>query len=150
MISSLFRLRLTEVLREEEGASYSPSASSYTPRTYPGYGYVNVSLEVSPDDIDRMSQKVDDIAAELKNGEFNKDLFERAMKPVLESIETSLESNNYWMGIISEAQTDQERLERHTSRSKAYQSMTVDDLKVRAKVLFDPKSAYRVQILPEG
>jgi len=72
------------------------------------------------------------------------------MKPVLESIETSLESNNYWMGVISEAQTDQERLLRHRSRSETYQTMTVDDLKARAQSLFDPKTAYRVQILPEG
>jgi len=150
MISSLLRLRLTEVLREEEGASYSPSAFSYTPRRYPGYGYVGVSLEVSPDKIDMMSQKVDEIAAELRGGDFGDDLFERAMKPVLESIETSLESNNYWMGVISEAQTDQERLSRHRSRSETYQTMTVDDLKARAQSLFDPKTAYRVQILPEG
>jgi zinc protease len=150
MLSSLFRLRLTEVLREEEGASYSPSAFSYTPRLYPDYGYIGVSLEVSPDEIDRMSMKVDEIAAELRSGDFDEDLFERAMKPVLEGIETSLESNSYWMGVIAEAQTDQERLERHRSRSEAYQSMTVGDLKTRAAGLFDPKSAYRVQVLPEG
>lgn len=150
MISSLMRLRLTEVLREEEGASYSPSAFSFTPRTYPNYGYIGVSLEVSPDEIDRMSAKVDEIAAEFSKGEISDDLFERAMKPVLESIETSLESNSYWMGVISEAQTDKERLARHRSRNKAYQSMTVDALKERSTSLFDAKTAYRVQVLPEG
>lgn len=149
MISTLFRLRLTEVLREEEGASYSPSAFSYTPRNYPDYGYIGVSLEVSPDDIDRMSVKVDEIAAELKAGDISPELFERAIKPALENIETSLESNRYWMSVISEAQTDEERLERHRSRSDMYQAMTVDDLKARSRSLFDPKKAYRIQILPE-
>lgn len=150
MVSRLFDLRLTEVLREEEGASYSPSAFTYTPRTYPNYGYIAVSLEVSPDKIDKMSVKVDEIAAEFRAGDIGEDLFERAIKPALESIETSLESNSYWMGVISEAQTDAERLERHRSRTEAYQNMTVEDLKARAKGLFDPQSAYRVQILPEG
>jgi len=149
MISSLFRLRLTEVLREEEGASYSPSAFAHTSRTFPDYGYLGVSLEVSPEDIDRVSAKVDEIAAEFRAGRIDDDLFERAIKPVLESIETSLESNGYWMSVISEAQTDEERLARHRSRSEAYQNMTVDDLRARAKTVFEPSSAYHVQVLPE-
>ncbi|RKQ71034.1 zinc protease [Litorimonas taeanensis] len=149
MLATLFRLRLTEVLREEEGASYSPSAFSFTPRTYPDYGYFGVSLEVSPDDIDRMSLKVDEIAAEFREGKLDTDMFERGMKPVLENIETSLESNSYWMDVIANGQTDEERLNRHRSRSEAYKNMTVEDLQSRAKTMFDPKTAYRIQILPE-
>jgi zinc protease len=150
MLGTLFRLRLTEVLREEEGASYSPSAFTYTPRTYPDYGFFGVSLEVSPDEIDRMSLKVDEIAAEFRAGNIDADLFERGMKPAIENIETSLESNGYWMNVISRAQTDTERLARHRSRSEAYQNMTVADLQARAKTLLDPNTAYRIQILPEG
>lgn len=150
MISSLFNLRLTDVLREEEGESYSPSAFSFTPRTYPDYGYIGVSLEVSPDQIDSVSQKLDVIAAEFRTGEIDDDLFERAIKPALESIETSLESNGYWMNIISEAQTDPDRVERHRSRSEAYQNMTIEALRDRAKTLFDPDLAFRVQVLPEA
>jgi len=116
MISELFQLRLTEVMREEEGASYSPSAFSFSPRVYPGYGYIGASLELDPKDIDRMSAKVDEIAAEFRAGQFDDALLERAIKPARERIETSLESNGYWMNVISESQTDPERLERHRSR----------------------------------
>lgn len=149
MLSELFKLRLTEVMREEEGASYSPSAFSYSPRIYPDYGYIGASLELSPEDIDRMSAKVDEIAAEFRSGEFDDALLERAIKPARERIETSLENNGYWMNIISEAQSDPQRLDRHRSRYEAYQNMTVEDLKSLAETLFDPKDAYRVQILPE-
>lgn len=149
MLSKLFQLRLTEVMREEEGASYSPSAFNFSPRTYPDYGYLGVSLELNPKDIDRISAKVDTIAAEFKAGEFDEDLFERAIKPARESIETSLENNGYWMAVISEAQSDPERLRRHRSRSKVYQNMTVGDLKPLAMTVFEPRKAYRVQILPE-
>lgn len=149
MLTELFKLRLTEVMREEEGATYSPSAFSYSPRIYPDYGYIGASLELAPKDIDRMSAKVDEIAAEFRAGEFDEDLFERAIKPARERVETSLENNGYWMNIISESQTDPERLDRHRSRSEAYQNMTVEELKSLAKTLFDPKRAYRVQVLPE-
>ena len=149
IIAEIFQLRLTEVMREEEGASYSPSAFSYNPRTYPSYGYIGASLELDPKDIDRISSKVDEIAAEFRAGDFDKALFERAIKPARERVETSLESNGYWMNVVSEAQTDPERLERHRSRTQAYQNMTVEELQSLAKTLFDPKTAYRVQILPE-
>jgi zinc protease len=148
MLGTLFRLRLTDILREEEGASYSPSAFTFTPRSFPNYGYFGVSLEASPDDIDRISVKVDEIAAEFRAGNIDADLFERAIKPALENIETSLESNGYWMDVISRAQTDEERLSRHRSRSEMYQNMTVVSLKARAKTLLSPETAYRIQILP--
>jgi len=149
MLTQLFKLRLTEVMREEEGASYSPSAFSFTPRIYPNYGYIGVSLELDPEDIDRMSAKVDEIAAEFRAGQFDESLFERAIKPARERIETSLENNGYWMNIISESQSDPVRLDRHRSRYEAYQNMTVKDLQVLAKTLFNPKDAYSVQVLPE-
>ena len=149
MLTQLFNLRLTEVMREEEGASYSPSAFSFSPRIYPNYGYIGASLELDPKDIDRISAKVDEIAAEFRAGQFDEALFERAIKPARERVETSLESNNYWMNVISEAQSDPERLVRHRSRSEAYQNMTVQELQTLAKTLFDPKEAYRVQVLPE-
>jgi zinc protease len=53
------------------------------------------------------------------------------------------------MDVISESQSDPERLDRHRSRHEAYQNMTVQELKAIAKTLFDPKKAYRVQVLPE-
>jgi len=149
MITQLFKLRLTEVMREEEGASYSPSAFSYSPRIYPDYGYIGASLELDPKDIDRMSAKVDEIAAEFRAGQFDEALFERAIKPARERIETSLENNGYWMNVISEAQSDPERLDRHRSRHEAYQNMTLQELQTLAKALFDSKDAYRVQVLPE-
>ena len=70
------------------------------------------------------------------------------MKPVLEAIEESLESNRYWMGLVDSAQTDDDYIN-HRTRDEAYQSMTLDDLKPLAAQIFDNSKAYKVQILPE-
>jgi len=40
MVANLFELRLTEVLREEEGATYSPGVSTSSSRLYKGYGFI--------------------------------------------------------------------------------------------------------------
>jgi len=148
MLAQLVQLRLTEELREEEGASYSPSAFASTSRLIEDFGYVGVSIELSPTEIDVMTEKVESIAAEFKAGSFDGELFERAIKPALENIETNLESNNYWMGVIAGAQTHKRGLDNHRSRAQVYQNMTVDDLKPLASSIFDPSAAIRVQILP--
>ncbi|MEP1230082.1 MAG: insulinase family protein [Litorimonas sp.] len=148
MITQLMRLRLTEELREEEGASYSPSAFASTSRVFKDYGYVGVSLELSPEEIDVMTEKVETIAAEFKAGDFDAELFERAIKPTLENIETSLESNNYWMGVIDSVQTTDRDMNNHRTRQEVYQNMTVDDLKPLTSSIFNASDAIRIQVLP--
>ncbi|WP_418152120.1 M16 family metallopeptidase [Litorimonas sp. RW-G-Af-16] len=147
-LSRMFRLRLTEELRESEGASYSPRAFSYASRLFPDYGYIGASLELSPAEIDVMSEKVEAIAAEFRAGDFDASLFDRAIKPTRERIENSLEDNGYWMSVIDSAQTDPVPLDNHRSRDATYQNMTVEDIQAVAKQIFDPKSVYKVQILP--
>ncbi len=148
LLKSMLQLELNDVIREELGASYSPSAFFTTPRIYPDYGYVGVSVEVSPEDIGKAEAKIHSLARQFENGEIDQDLFERAIRPIRESIEETLESNSYWMGIISRSQNDPERLERHRRRHDAYQNMTVDDVKAIAKDVLKRENAVSYHIVP--
>ena len=150
MVSDLFDLRLTEVLREEEGATYSPGVSQSGSRIYKGYGFMGAQIEVSPDQIDVMAERIREVAAEFHRGEIDQDVFERAKKPILENLETSLESNSLWMGVLSQAQSDPESVDRFRSRDEMYQNMTLEDIKPVAKQVFQDEKSIEVQILPEG
>lgn len=150
MLSDLFQLRLTEVLREEEGATYSPGVSRVASRLYPNYGYIGAQLEVSPDRIDQMADRIREVASQFQSGNIDPDVFERAIKPTLESLETSLESNGLWMSVLSQAQTDSEVIARFRTRDAAYQNMTVEDLKPIAAEVFTPSKSLEIQILPEN
>ena len=149
MLANLFELRLTEVLREEEGATYSPGVSRVGSRLYPDYGYIGAQLEVSPARIDAMADRIREVAAEFQSGDIDQDVFDRAIKPTLENLETSLESNGLWMGVLSQAQTDPEPVVRFRTRDDAYQNMTVEDMKPVAKQVFNPAKALEIQILPK-
>jgi len=118
-------------------------------RLYPNYGYIGAQLEVSPARIDSMADKIREVAAEFQSGNIDPDVFDRAIKPTLESLETSLESNSLWMSVLSQAQTDPEVIARFRTRDAAYQNMTVEDLKPVAKQVFVPKDSLEIQILPE-
>ena len=148
MLDRVFGLRLLDEVREKAGAAYSPSAFNYNADAFEGYGYQAVSLDIDPKDVGAMLTLTDQLAADFKAGNFTQDEFDRAMKPVLEAIEESLESNRYWMGLVDSAQTDDDYIN-HRTRDEAYQSMTLDDLKPLAAQIFDNSKAYKVQILPE-
>jgi zinc protease len=148
MLRRVFSNRLLEVIREQEGAAYSPRASNSASRTYPGYGYIATTLDIKPVDVESMFTVLADIADDFKAGNISQDEFDRAKKPVLEGLETSLESNGYWMGVVDEAQTD-DTMDNARTRTQAYQDMTLADIKPLAAQIFDNSKAYRVQILPE-
>ena len=150
MLANLFELRLTEVLREDEGATYSPGVSRSGSRLYPDYGYIGAQIEVSPERIDAMADRIREVAAEFQAGDIDPDVFDRAIKPTLENLETSLESNSLWMSVLSQAQTDPELVARFRTRDAAYQNMTVEDMKPIAKQIFNPSKSLEIQILPEG
>jgi zinc protease len=148
LLSQILRLELTEVLREEEGATYSPSAFRSLPETDPDWGYVGVSIEAEPDELNRLTDVIENVAANLVANGVSEDTFDRAIKPILENIETNLENNNYWLSVIDEAQGRPETLDYHRSRNAAYTQMTAEDLS-SVVTLLNPDRAIRVHVVPE-
>ncbi|MEE9272982.1 MAG: insulinase family protein [Robiginitomaculum sp.] len=149
ILRRIFDNRLTKVIREEEGAAYSPFAGRSASRIFKNYGYMSASLGLKPEKISAMSDKLDEIAVDIGAGNISDDEFTRAMEPILEGLDSSLESNSYWMGVISHAQTDSWNIDNFRTREKMYQNMTLADIKPLAKQIYRPETAFRIQILPK-
>ena len=147
VLSDLLQLELTERVREGEGASYSPSAYTSLPEHKPDFGFIAASVEVAPDEVDRVTALIETAAAALTDG-IDGDLFDRAIKPTLENIESSLENNSLWLGLADEAQSDPSSLDRFRTRETMYQSMTAADIAPLAAQVFDPGRAVRFHVLP--
>ena len=150
VLVDVFQLELTDLLREREGATYSPRVFKSNPDDFPDWGYLGINVEAKPDELDRLGALVEEAAAELVEGGISDDEFARAIKPTLENLETSLENNNYWIGVASVAQSDPARLDDYRTRDAAYQNMTKEQVLAQAKRVFDPERAVRVHVVPEG
>lgn len=148
LLSRVFELKLIERVREAEGATYSPSAQSFTAHVNPGYGYLSVSLDLVPANVNRFFGIVDDIAASLAAGDISADEVERARRPALEEFEHGLENNRYWLRLLATAQSDPDILIRHRSVESDYQSITVADLRAAAGQYLRRDHSYRIAILP--
>lgn len=150
VLQSVFRNRLVEEIREGEAAAYSPGVGRESDRTFPNYGYIFVSLDLTPDKVDTIGNKTLSVAADLQQKTITEDEFDRAITPILEDLDSSLENNSYWMSVIGDAQTDGQGLLDHASREADYTSITLEDLNTLAALVFNNEAAYSVVALPES
>ena len=145
------QLKLTRVLREREGQSYSPSVTSYLSDSFPDYGYVAFSVNADPGELDAIAELVDEVAGEMRDGRITEDELERVRAPALQRARRRLESNGYWLGVIDRLAGDGgEALDDHRSREEAYRNMTLADIKAISAEIFRPETAFRVRIVPDA
>jgi zinc protease len=112
VLGAIMRIKVTDEIRENLGATYSPSAGASLSSVYPGWGYVASTAEVKPEDVDRVIAAMRKIAGEMRAGEITQDEFDRAITPSLEQLPRNATSNGYWLSLISQAQTRPDTLER--------------------------------------
>jgi zinc protease len=113
VLAQVMQLRLTDELREKQGATYSPSASATSSVTFKNWGYLAVSVETPPEKLDGVIASIRKIAADLRDKPITDDELERAKKPRIDQIEKARVTNEYWLGALSGAQTDPAPAGRH-------------------------------------
>jgi zinc protease len=150
LLRALLSLKLIDRVRESEGATYSPAAQAFFAHANPGYGYLGVSLDLTPQDVNRFFGIVDEIAASLAAGDMSADELERARRPILDQFRNDQEDNSYWLSVVATAQSDPAVLGRHRSTASDYESVTLNDLRAAARRYLDPNRRYRVAILPDS
>ncbi len=146
LLRAVMRLKLTDKLREELGATYSPRAGNTSSEVFPGYGYISASSEVEPTDVELVHAAIDEIASEMAKGSITEDELQRARKPILEGMEEAEEDNGSWIGLIDEAQSLPGDLDRWRKDEAVYQSVTVDELTAAAARYFTPENTLRISI----
>lgn len=149
VLRRILQNRLTDIIREQEAAAYSPSTGRSGSRWFPNYGYMSVSIGLKPEKLGDMQAKILEIADDFAKAKISEDEFARAIKPILENLDTSLESNSYWAGVIGNALQDNRGLENFRTREKAFQSMTLSDIKPLAQRIFAQKKPVIIHIKPE-
>jgi zinc protease len=148
MIRRVFQNRMTEIIREDMGLTYSPSSGLQYSRAYKDYGYVSASMTSDPQYFDAFEQAAREIAADLRSGGITQDELDRARKPIMESFQRSEKENGSWLGLVTRSQTRPETLDWRRDRTTAFENMTPSMLDTAAQDLFDPGTLHVVMIKP--
>jgi zinc protease len=133
LLAQIMQLRLLDEVREKLGATYTPFAESAASDTYAGFGYLAVGAPATPGSIDSVVTAMTAIAAELAKAPPSDDEILRARKPMLEAFERQLRQNGSWLGLVADAQSRPERLDRRRTRAQLLSSLTGADVQAAAK-----------------
>lgn len=161
LLAELLQIKVTDQIREQLGASYSPVARSFTSSIYPGYGYIQISTNVATGDVEKVAEAVRHIAAELSApppmagaapipSPIAADELARARTPILENIANSVKSNSAWLAVVDTAQSKPARLDRFRSGGTAFGKVSAEELLTMARTYLAPERALLVQALYEG
>jgi len=101
IIRSIFQNRMVDIIREDLGLAYSPSAALTNSRLSPGYGYVSASMMADPQYFEAFEEAVKIISADLRKGNITQDELDRALKPLLENLESAEKENGAWLGLVT-------------------------------------------------
>ncbi len=148
VLSTIFKNQLVTEIREDSAATYSPGVGMHGDQQSPDYGYVMASLGLLPDTIPDTMQRIDQVAGELGKGKISKDEFDRALLPIAEDMNATVQTNGYWLKVLSDAQTDGRGIASHRGAKAAYDEMTLEEVALLAESVFGPDYRLAVQILP--
>lgn len=150
VLGEILRLRLTEELRESQGATYSPSVNYNHSYVWTGWGYMSASVEIPPAGLDDFFADVAEIAADLRTSPVEADELERARQPRLERIARARVTNGYWLNELTGGQTDPRRLEAIRAVIPGTERVTAEDVQRAAQRILRPDAAWKIEVVPEG
>ena len=150
LLAAVMTLRLTEKLREELGATYSPEAFSYANLSLNGFGFMAAYATVPPAAMDDTAAAIRAIAAELAAQPPAADLLERARNPIRANFERSETQNGGWLAIVTEAQSNPQLLNRRRKRMAMLDAITPADVQAAAARYLAGSAPVELRVVPEA
>jgi zinc protease len=149
-LADLFTERLRVEIREKWGASYSPFAFHRTSRIYPGYGFLQVMVTVSPREAEQMVAAVKEIAVGLGRAPAGADELQRIVHPTVSRIRDMRTSNGYWLSsVLSESQRYPQQLEWARTIVDSYAAIEAEELQALAQQYLKVDAAAVIVISPK-
>ncbi len=148
LLARVMRIALTDRLREDLGKAYSTQAASSPSRVYPGYGTFTLFAPVGASEVETVRSVFRDLVNDLRSGEFDEDLIERARQPMLEAYDNALKGLGGWMRLAGRAQSRPDRLERWFDGPDTLKAVSATDLQTAAQTYLAPEDAVEFLVLP--
>lgn len=149
LLAAIMTLRLTDKLREELGATYSPEAVSYSEINLKGFGYLSAYATVPPEAMDETAAAIRAIAAELAAQPPATDLLERARNPIRSDFEQAETQNGGWIAFVAEAQSDPLLLDRRRNWRNTLDAITPADVQAAARRYLAGAAPLELRVVPE-
>lgn len=143
--------RVRERLREELGATYTPSAEFMRHEAFPGFSYFVVTADVAPAHASKAAQIIAQEISDLRTKGVSADVFARIRQPYLRAREDDVRENSYWLyTVLSDAQQNPARLEAARSRTADNAAITREDVNALLKQDFSSANVFLFSTYPSS
>ena len=149
LLASVYQLRLTQKIREEQGTTYSPNAYHRPSEAYRGYGLFAAQIEARPETLTGFLRDAEQIATNLRDRPIGADEMQRARLPLVESLQRARNGNAWWLDSLEDIQTNPQVVATIESQVSDYNSLTAADLERAARRFLVPGRAWKLVIVPE-
>ncbi|WKW47383.1 insulinase family protein [Myroides sp. JBRI-B21084] len=132
-LGEIVTIKLIEELREKEGGVYGASArGSLNKFPYGSYDF-SISYPTNPKDADKLIElTLKEVEKIQQNGPDAKDL-DKFIEGEMTDYTKSLKENRYWLGVLTNAFSEQENPEKALEFEKTLKTLTVKDVQDVAK-----------------
>ena len=148
ILQQVLQLRLIEEIRERQGVTYSPGTRYEASFDFPDYGYIGALIEAPPERLAQFFTDVDRVAQTLRDTPVSADELARAKNPWLEQRQRLLQTNEYWLSALADAQTDPVRVAAIREQVEGLRRVTAADVQRVAREYLQPGRAWRLLAVP--
>ena len=150
ILGAVVQLKVQDVIREQLGAAYSPSARAFGSNSIKGDGMLLLDTLTTPDQITLVQSTYDALIAGLKTpGNITDDEVKRAIEPMLANWKTAKEQNSFWLSRLKVMHTRSDSLARFEAQPGIYAQITPEVLTLLAREYLTDKNKIEVVVLPE-
>ena len=146
--ANLVQARLLERLRDQAGASYSPSAGATSSETFDHWGIFYAGSELAPDKTDLFFKLARETVAELAAKPAAADEFARAQNPVVSGLERRIRTNGYWLSAMEGWSTRPELIAQTRSLLSDYRSLTAEEVRAAIAKYVTDEGDWSILIVP--
>ena len=150
VLTSIFNDRLFEILRSQQGASYSPQVMNSWPVDFKSGGYIGAQSQLTPDNIDRFYNVVELIARDLREKPVSADELQRVVEPLRQLIARASSGNSFWMSQMEGASFNPQKFVALQSLLSDYTVITPQEVQALAVKYLDEKKEWKLAVLPES
>ncbi|MEI9906040.1 MAG: insulinase family protein [Asticcacaulis sp.] len=148
LLAAVLEIRLTEDLREQQGATYDIEAQAYGSEIHKGYGYLQIECTLKPDMDKAFADAVLKAAADLRDHGVTADELNRARMPLLDGLNDKLKNNEDWQATIAGLYGHPELWDYKVDVARQYMRVSTDDIQRLAQTYLKPETLLHMEAVP--
>jgi zinc protease len=149
VLGGVMTTRLLDEVRENQGATYSASASEHGSLVFKGYGFFMATATVATAGDAKFHESVAKIVQDLKDKPISDDEMTRALKPILEHEDNNLKSNSFWLATLDGSVQTPAQLETARQRIAELKAVTPAEIQRLAQTYLVMSKAVYIQVKGE-